>query len=101
MQFGANGYKTMTESSDAFTYTPSKGEVPEGVYTISGYTSDGTNSTTCSALEYVGIDDDNNAKEAVVVQTQTALDQNNAKNTSTILIIVLIVGAIWYFSKKR
>ena len=102
IQFGSNAVNTMTETSvgDNFTYTDSVG-ITEGIYaTVTGITSDGYNTTTCTSLTFVEIDDDATVTQlALILATNNVADETN--NNTTLFLGLGALAVILYMRRKK
>lgn len=101
IQFGGNPTLTMTEVSDAFTYVGTKVTVPEGNYDlVSIISSDGTNTTACTALQYIKIDSEATAKTVATALVGTGAKKEAQVSNTTLIIGAAVILFLWLRKKK-
>ena len=103
IKFGGNTYD-MTESSDVCSFDT---RIPEGLFDVSIYTTDGLNITYCTELIDVNIRYDDNAQVAGAllatgtVKKTTNGDQAEDKDLTPIFIIAAVFGVLWWINKNK
>jgi len=123
IRFGTNYYLSMTEAggtvnrasgTEIWSYDPTSLPWDEGTYTISAYTTDGTDTTTCTALTNVEIDDqatkidilylnavaNNGASSASTLQATYTFGNVEIKQ-QTLLYLAIAGVLVWFFFFKK
>lgn len=105
LQFGSNSPLSMNEASDVCTYSGDANTIPQGSYTVTGRTSDGTNTTSCT-LTNVRIDAAATVKQVAVILAQqpkkgAEVVTTTAPANKNMLYVGLAVLGLILFSKRK
>ena len=90
--------------TETCTYTFTEGDLSEGSYSFSAETTDGTNVTQCSSIEYVRMDTSIPGSRGKFLTYTFGTNLENApgqSNTTGIVVIALIGIGLWYAFKKK
>lgn len=115
VNFGSNSY-SIIETSDVCTFTGLSG-VPDGIYDVTFYTSDGTNTTLCTQLTDVQIKNPrpmgglikrvlldesiDGGAESLREQATTRMPGGTPKNTGVVAIVIIVIIVAIYYSQKK